>query len=129
MLAPTPEVEVDLPFRVDGAGRIAFTSDLAKKTRNHILMVVGTNVGERVMRGDYGTQLFEHVFDPISTVNSDLMAQDIHDSIADNCPEASVTGIDIDTDPVDGVVQIDVRFALNNDVEETATITTTLPVS
>lgn len=126
--AITP-LEVDLPFGVDGAGRIAFTSDLGKQTRNHIFSVIGTNLGERVMRGEYGTDLLNHLFEPNDEVHLERLQNDISEAIRIWAPEVTLTGVDLTTDQVNGIVNVEVRFRLANDNEQVFTITTPIPTA
>jgi hypothetical protein len=60
---------LDVPFRIDGRGRSALTTD-DDHVRDLIRQVLFTNPGERVNRPDFGCGLAQLVFAP----NSDVLA-------------------------------------------------------
>jgi phage baseplate assembly protein W len=60
---------IDHPFRIDGRGRLATTSE-DDHIRDMIYQVLFTNPGERVNRPDFGCGLLQLVFMP----NSDVLA-------------------------------------------------------
>ena len=59
------ETHLDVPFTIDGAGRIATTPD-DDHVRDMILEVLFTSPGERVNRPDFGCGLKSLVFAPAS---------------------------------------------------------------
>ncbi|MGM0583449.1 MAG: GPW/gp25 family protein [Pseudomonadota bacterium] len=63
-------MHLDDPYRIDGAGRTAFTEDRRRHIRNLIEAVLFTAPGERVNRPDFGAGLRELLFD----ANSEAMA-------------------------------------------------------
>lgn len=58
-----PVWELAQPFRVDATGVIAFDQDPVAWAKNHILSVVLTSPGERVMRPGYGVGMYYMVFE------------------------------------------------------------------
>ena len=62
-------VQVGFPFRFDGRGRTAGTSEV-DHVRDLIAQVLFTSPGERVMRPDFGSGLLQLAFAP----NSDVLA-------------------------------------------------------
>jgi hypothetical protein len=58
-----PVWEIAQPFKVDASNSIAFDTDPVMWARNHILALLLTNPGERVMRPNYGIGIFSLVFE------------------------------------------------------------------
>lgn len=52
-----------LPFRIDGYGRVASTTDRAKINSDRVRSVLLTSIGERIMRPTFGSLLPQTVFD------------------------------------------------------------------
>lgn len=61
---------LDLSYRADGTGRTATTDDRARRIRNLIEAVLFTAPGERVNRPEFGSGVYEMLFDS----NSDALA-------------------------------------------------------
>lgn len=59
---------ISLPFRIDGYGRVASTTDRAKINSDRVRSALMTSLGERVMRPTYGSLLPQSVFDSFDEV-------------------------------------------------------------
>lgn len=59
------------PVAVDARGAIA-TAEYEQDIREAILIILGTDLGERVMRPDFGAGLRALVFEPINTITMAL---------------------------------------------------------
>ena len=51
------ERAISLPFSIDSYGNVASTKDQSKIWADRVRSVVGTTVGERLMRPDFGTSI------------------------------------------------------------------------
>lgn len=61
---PTPPSPViRFPFGIAGAGYIATTANSAEIVTQRAISAVATRLGERMMRGDYGSLVPDHLFD------------------------------------------------------------------
>lgn len=56
---------ISIPFRFDGAGRLATTTSQREQAEGQILDVVMTHLYERVMRANYGANLRGILFEPV----------------------------------------------------------------
>lgn len=56
-------VEINVPFRVDGNGRVVTTSDPDAQVRLHVLALLNTIPAERAMVPGYGTDIITLVFE------------------------------------------------------------------
>jgi hypothetical protein len=64
--------EMTQPFQIDATGEVAFDIDPVRWATNHILALLLTNPGERVMRPTYGVGIFSMVWendDPVMEAN------------------------------------------------------------
>lgn len=67
--------EIAVPFRLDENNRIAVVSNPDTQIRQHVMALVNTAPGERVVAGDYGVPIVDVLFeDDDDQVASDLAA-------------------------------------------------------
>lgn len=60
---PASTIEIDQPFRIDGTGGVAVSSDLIHRAVQHIMAIAFTLPGERVMRPTMGAGIQALVFE------------------------------------------------------------------
>lgn len=85
---------ISLPFRVDGYGRVAATSDPSRVWADRVRTVVSTNPGERVMRPTFGCPMPESLFDAISTV-PEVVESDVQRAFDEWLPAVAFEGLDV----------------------------------
>jgi uncharacterized protein len=107
------------PILPDAGGGLGYVSgDTNVEQSLHILLM--TQLGERVMRSDYGTQLPRLVFSPGSTQFLRLLERTVRDAIVNWEPRVDVTQVTAEADPVD---QFKVVVSLSYTVRQTNTTT------
>lgn len=117
------QVEMDLPFRVDAQGRIAFTSDSSRVLRNHVLAIIGTELGERVMRPGYGTSLQSLLFESDYEMTAVTIADDIQQALQRQEPGIVVQDVFVTPDSeLDGTLMLNVTYSAVNSPLETVQI-------
>lgn len=105
---------ISLPFRFDGYGTIASTSDLSRIWADKVRTVVSTYPGERVMRPTFGARLPDNLFEAIEDTE-ELVVTDITDAFTEWLPEVTFEGVSIEeSDEPNGVVQISVNYTIPN---------------
>jgi hypothetical protein len=128
MAAVIPAIEIALPFRLNGGGGIAFTSDFTEQIRAHVFSLIGTARGERVMRGDYGTDTIASVFTGITPGLLSRIQDDIMSAATTFAPEVTVTKIDTVNTPGSGLLNLTVHFVVNQSQQQALSTTITIPV-
>lgn len=79
--------EINIPFRVDGTGRVVTTSDPDAQVRLHVLALLNTTPAERPMVPGYGTNTLSLVFgDPDGDEVAAQAAIMIQDAFAEHEP-------------------------------------------
>lgn len=118
------QIELDQPFAVDAQGRIAFTSDPSRILRNRVRMIVGTEVGERVMRPLYGTPTTSMLFDADDDMTASIIMGDIERALAEYEPGVVVQNVYLDAgeNQLDGVINLNVIYSAANSPLENLTI-------
>jgi len=70
-------IEIAIPFRLDDDRRIASESVPDKQIRQHVMSLINTEPGERVVLGDYGVGLSDALFEG----DDETVAIDLGDEI------------------------------------------------
>jgi phage baseplate assembly protein W len=86
------------PIRVDPGGEIAMAS-LEEDVRQAIKIIVGTALGERVMRPEFGSGLKRLVFEPVSTTTMSLVRHQVEQALIDWEPRIDLEDVRVTTDP------------------------------
>ena len=101
------------PMRVDSTGSIAMVSGPEDIDRS-IVMVLSTAKGERLMRPQFGCDIWDQLFDPINANTLGRMAQSVRESLSQWEPRITVEEVQaspaVDTD---GKVAIAITYKVN----------------
>ena len=91
------------------AGRTAVAA-YEEDVRQAILVIVGTDPGERVMRPDFGAGLRAFVFEPMTPTTLEALRQRVHDALVDWEPRIDVEEVTAVPRPDAGQVLIGMRY-------------------
>jgi phage baseplate assembly protein W len=64
------ERAISLPFSFNSAGELAYTTDLKKIIQDRIVLAVMTKLEERVMRPNFGSDVYDSLFENQTTAES-----------------------------------------------------------
>ena len=105
------EVALTLPFSVNAYGRINTTTERSKIWQDRVRSVVGTYLGERVMRPNFGSDVVDAVFE-----NSDDAQITIETAIREAfntfLPTLSVSEVRTNYDENTGILETEIVYAL-----------------
>jgi phage baseplate assembly protein W len=103
---------ISLPFRVDGYGRVAATSDPSRIWADRVRSVVSTNPGERVMRPTFGCPMPENLFEAMSTV-PEVVESDVSKAFVDWLPLLSFGGLDVNHESdQNGEIEVNLSYTV-----------------
>lgn len=106
--------EIFQAFQIGGFGGVAFTTDPVERARMHIHELILTRLGERVMRPDYGTDVWGHLFEPAPHFASAELARQITQAVQRFEPGVGIQDvrpIQIDADGTAIAVQVSFNLA------------------
>ena len=86
------------PVRTDAVGAIALVSR-EREIEESIRLILGTAVGERPMRPEFGSRIHEYVFAPADATTAGLIAYDVRRSLLRWEPRIDVADVDVAPDP------------------------------
>ena len=118
-LSPTnfrqlPEVwEMAQPFNIDVVGEVAYDTDPAAWARNHILALLLTSPGERVMRPGYGAGIYNFVWENDDQLVQAQIIANIRQAVAMSEPNITLQTLQFVQQPdFSGVVTLDISFSV-----------------
>lgn len=98
------------PARLEAGNRLARARH-EEDVRQAIMIILGTNPGERLMRPDFGAGLNDFVFEPISTTTLALVRTRVFDSLINWEPRIDVTRVRVSYDPaIRGKMLIEIMY-------------------
>lgn len=109
---------ISLPFRFDGYGHVAATSDMAKIYSDRVISAVLTSIGERLMRPSFGSEVSSIPFDSIDDVADELSATV---SLAFQNFLTDLTFVDVtfeDQDPYNGEIELSIDYLVPQSVSD-----------
>jgi uncharacterized protein len=112
---------ISLPFRFDGYGRVAASTDVARIWADRARTVVSTQPGERVMRPDYGCPLPEALFDTLEAM-PELVEVEVSEAFQKWLPELRFDRIDLNyEDEANGEAEINIAYDIPTVQQDSAT--------
>jgi phage baseplate assembly protein W len=97
------------PLKLNLQGSVQLNSDIPN-VEDCIRLILGTRLGERVYRPDFGSRLSELVFAPMNTQTLLLMRLYVQEALEMWEPRIIVDGIYTEPDPTKGRVDILIQY-------------------
>ena len=106
------------PLQVNPRGEIAIASG-ERDIEQSIHIILGTIIGERVMRPEFGCRIHELVFAPHNAATEGLAELYVKEALTRWEPRIEVTDVETATDPVhDGALLIEVKYRVRDTYHE-----------
>lgn len=97
------------PVNVDDSGRLAI-AEYEEDIRQAIRIILDTDLGERVMRPDFGAGLRALLFEPINMHTMALARHRVEQALILWEPRIDSIGVQVEAQPKLGRLNIDVRY-------------------
>jgi phage baseplate assembly protein W len=104
-------IGVSLPFNGPGVFNSTYTTK--DQTKSNLVNLLLTNVGERIMNPNFGTELRRFLFEGITDSNLELLKNSLLNSIAIYIPDITVTDISVISDTDHNLINLNVNYVLN----------------
>lgn len=105
------EVAIALPFAINTYGRVNTTIERSKIWQDRVRSVIGTYLGERVMRPDFGSDVTDNVFESAEEAQT-LIQTNIREAFAANLPSLTLTDVIVNYDENSGILEAEVIYSL-----------------
>lgn len=100
------------PVRFSKSGRSARMSEMENDIRESLKILLGTVRGERVMRPDYGTNLYGNVFESMRTSTAARISEDIRRAILFHEPRVNLEDISFRKGTEEGRIEINIEYTI-----------------
>lgn len=129
----TSEASIQLPFAVTKSGVVATTTSQEKVWEYRVKMALGTSVGERLLRMQYGVDITDLAFNT-SSISEQIVEREIQTVFARYLPDLSLDEVTSDFDYPNGILNVSVSYylpdsTLSNTTVGVATISDSAPIS
>jgi phage baseplate assembly protein W len=102
------------PLRTDATGRIALVSR-EQEIEESIRLILGTAIGERPMRPEFGCEIHDYIFDSADTETAAKGASAVRASLRRWEPRIDVRDVIVSFDADNtSILYIDIRYAIGN---------------
>ncbi|MCZ6680271.1 MAG: GPW/gp25 family protein [Candidatus Poribacteria bacterium] len=104
------------PVNVDVRGNIQM-SEYEEDIKEAIWIILATSKGERVMRPDFGSGIYDFVFAPMNTATIGLIENTVREALIIYEPRIELLGVDVSTERADEgklLISIDYRVRSTN---------------
>lgn len=88
----------NFPPQVDSDGSMQL-AEYEIDIQQSIMIILGTNPGERVMRPDFGAGLNQFVFEPVTAATMSAISNRVQEALIDWEPRITVLQVNVTTDP------------------------------
>ena len=115
------EIAISLPFSLDAYGRITSTASQQKIFSDRVLSVIGTNLKERVMLVEFGTNITSYLYGSIEKAISAIPGE-IEQAFAKFLPTLTYSNTDVIYDEQTGTLLLDIIYELPNGEKNSTTL-------
>jgi len=115
------EYAISLPFKINDFGNVATATSQSKIWADRVKTVIGTSVGERVMRVNYGTKIPVNFFENVSLV-ADNITEQVTQAFFNYLPELELDETIVVIDEALGVVTAEIKYLLPSREQTAITI-------
>lgn len=107
------EVAVSLPFSISEFGTVATTSSQEKIWADRVRSAVGTAVGERVLRPDYGTEIAANTFNTLEAA-AESLKQQVELAFSRDLRLLKLVSTKVTTDEAESSLEAEITYSLPN---------------
>lgn len=120
---------ISLPFRIDGYGRVASTSDPNKIWADRVRSVLMTSIRERLMRPQFGSEVTAEVYDILDEA-PELTYEAVASAFVEYLPRLTLNDVVlVSEDEQNGVVSLEVSYTLPDLVRDPVTQAVSLRIN
>jgi phage baseplate assembly protein W len=104
-------IGVSLPFNGPGVFKSTYTTK--DQIKSNLINLLLTDIGERVMNPNFGTNLKRFLFEGITNINNEALIDSLNNSISIYIPEITVTNITLTPTTDSNLINLSINYYLN----------------
>lgn len=121
------EKAIALPFSIDLFGNVSSSTDQRKIWADKVRSAVGTTIGERVMRPDFGGEIAFSVFSSQEEA-VEAIKTNVAEVFSTQLPLLTLQNVSASFDATSGTVFADITYSLPNDLKSQNLLTTSIGI-
>jgi phage baseplate assembly protein W len=114
---------ISYPYTLDGFGVVKPTTDVNKIYLDRVLTLLSTNIGQRPILTEYGTDIESALFENQNNFEA-AVNQAIRQAIARWIPDIDVADIKVGTPDQDGIGQVNLTLIMPDSTYTSLTVST-----
>lgn len=115
------ESTIALPFSINAFGNVATSSSQEKIWADRVRVVIGTALGERVMRPGFGTEIPSLVLGDAER-GADALKDQVRLAFTRDLSLLELSSVDVSFDNTSGVLNVEIIYSLPNQQMQTVTM-------
>jgi phage baseplate assembly protein W len=115
------ESSISLPFKINEFGSVATNSSQEKIWADRVRIAIGTNLGERVMRPGFGTEIPSLVLGDAER-GSEVLKDQIRLAFTRDLSLLELSNIEVTFNDETGVMSVEIVYSLPNQQMQTVTM-------
>jgi len=104
-------IGVALPFNGPGVFKSTYTTK--DQIKSNLINLLLTDIGERIMNPNFGTNLKRFLFEGITNINNEALIDSLNNSISIYIPEVTVTNIILIPTTDNNLINLTINYYLN----------------
>jgi len=104
-------IGVALPFNGPGVFKSTYTTK--DQIKSNLINLLLTDIGERIMNPNFGTNLKRFLFEGITNINNEALIDSLNNSISIYIPEVTVTNIILIPTTDSNLINLSINYYLN----------------
>jgi phage baseplate assembly protein W len=104
-------IGVALPFNGPGVFKSTYTTK--DQIKSNLINLLLTDIGERIMNPNFGTNLKRFLFEGITNINNEALIDSLNNSISIYIPEVTVTNIILIPTTDSNLINLTINYYLN----------------
>ena len=120
-ITPVNEYAIALPFNFDSFGGVGSTTSQEKIWADRLRSAIGTTVGERIMRSNYGTEIPRESFNTVTEMEG-VILREIERVFVAQFPTLTLGEVTPTFDPKTSTINVEVFYNLPNKDEVSVSV-------
>ena len=120
-LGDRKEIALSFPFSLDDYGNIAVTSDPDKIWKDRVTVVIGTQIGERVMRPQFGTKVAFAAWST-RTAMEEIIRKEVGRAFQLHLPLLGLETIEFTYDDAENIARVNITYSLPDKRQATTNV-------
>jgi len=117
----TQPIGVKVPIRMGSTGFFDQTFSSIDEAKSNMINLLLTRKGERPMQPDFGTKIYNYLFDQLTGDLANRIEQEIQSAVDTWLPYVELIDVNVDVNPTNidrNRIDINVKFGLRRNIRE-----------